>query len=200
MFKKLLAVICVCFVVFLAGCKGDDGAVGPAGPAGAAGATGATGATGAAGTGGSSAIILNTNAVTGTGTGGDLSFALVDSLTADEADFYDNGVAVLVYAKSLGVWWPLPGNVQFANQKVSGFTFVHGVDSGTFFVDIFTTGNSDGATTAPTRSFDDIRVVLIPDTGARLSSDINWSSYDATIKALGLSDVSLTKASLYKKK
>jgi hypothetical protein len=199
MFKKLLAVICVCFVVFLAGCKGDDGAVGPAGPAGPAGATGATGATGADGSG-SSAIILTTGAITGTGTDGDLSFALVDSLTADEEDFYDSGVAVLVYAKSLGVWWPLPGNVQFANSKVSGFTFVHGVDSGTFFVDIFTTGNSDGATTAPSRSFDDIRVVLLPDTGARLSADVNWSSYDATIKALGLTDVSLTKTGLYKKK
>ncbi|MCF0058919.1 hypothetical protein [Dyadobacter sp. CY356] len=199
MFKKLLAVICVCFVVFLAGCKGDDGAVGPAGPAGPAGATGATGATGADGSG-SSAIILTTGAITGTGSGGDLSFALVDSLTADEEDFYDSGVAVLVYAKSLGVWWPLPGNVQFANSAVSGFTFVHGVDSGTFFVDIFTTGNSEGASTAPTRSFDDIRVVLLPDTGARLSADINWSSYDATIKALGLTDVSLTKTGLYKKK
>jgi hypothetical protein len=197
MFKKLLLVICVCFVVFLAGCKGDDGAVGPAGPAGPAGPTGAAGADA---TGGSSAIILNTGAITGAGTEGDLSFALVDSLTTDEEDFYDTGVAVLIYAKSLGVWWPLPGNVQFANSAVGAFTFVHGVDSGTFFVEIFTTGNSEGATTAPVRSFDDIRVVLLPDTGARLSADVNWSSYEATIKALGLTDVSVKKASLFRKK
>lgn len=197
MFKKLLLVICVCFVVFLAGCKGDDGAVGPAGPAGPAGATGVAGADA---TGGSSAIILATGAITGAGTGGDLSFALDTALTSDEEAFYDTGVAVLVYAKSLGVWWPLPGNVQFVNNNVGSFTFVHGVDSGTFFIEIFTTGNSEGQETAPVRSFDDIRIVLLPDTGSRLSADINWSSYDATIKALGLTDLSAKKAALFRKK
>lgn len=198
MLKKLLMVIGVCFVVFLAGCKGDDGAVGPAGPAGP---TGATGQAGADATGGSSAIILSTGAVTGSGTGGDLSFALDTALTADQEAFYDTGVAVLIYVKSQGVWWPLPGNVQFANNNLGGFTFVHGVDSGTFFIEIFTTGNSEGQATAPVRSFEDIRIVLLPDTGgARLSSLVNPSSYEETIKALGLSNVSVRKTSLFHKK
>jgi len=198
MLKKLLMVIGVCFVVFLAGCKGDDGAVGPAGPAGP---TGATGPAGVDATGGSSAIILSTGAVTGAGTGGDLSFALDTALTADQEAFYDTGVAVLIYVKSQGVWWPLPGNVQFANNNLGGFTFVHGVDSGTFFIEIFTTGNSEGQATAPVRSFEDIRIVLLPDTGgARLSSLVNPSSYEETIKALGLSNVSVRKTSLFHKK
>jgi hypothetical protein len=198
MLKKLLMVIGVCFVVFLAGCKGDDGAVGPAGPAGS---TGATGPAGADATGGSSAFILATGAVTGAGSGGDLSFALLDSLSADEEEFYDTGVAVLVYAKSLGVWWPLPGNVQFANNNVGGFTFVHGVDSGTFFIEIFTTGNSEGQATAPVRSFDDIRIVLLPDTGgARLSGLANTNNYEETMKALGLSNINVRKTSLFHKK
>jgi len=198
MLKKLLMVIGVCFIVFLAGCKGDDGAVGPAGPAGP---TGATGAAGVDATGGSSAIILSTGAVTGAGTGGDLSFALDTALTADQEAFYDTGVAVLIYVKSQGVWWPLPGNVQFANNNLGGFTFVHGVDSGTFFIEIFTTGNSEGQATAPVRSFEDIRIVLLPDTGgARLSSLVNPSSYEETIKALGLSNVSVRKTSLFHKK
>ena len=191
-------VIGVCFVVFLAGCKGDDGAVGPAGPAGP---TGAAGPAGVDATGGSSAIILSTGAVTGAGTGGDLSFALDTALTADQEAFYDTGVAVLIYVKSQGVWWPLPGNVQFANNNLGGFTFVHGVDSGTFFIEIFTTGNSEGQATAPVRSFEDIRIVLLPDTGgARLSSLVNPSSYEETIKALGLSNVSVRKTSLFHKK
>jgi len=198
MLKKLLMVIGVCFVVFLAGCKGDDGAVGPAGPAGP---TGAAGPAGVDATGGSSAIILSTGAVTGSGTGGDLSFALDTALTADQEAFYDTGVAVLIYVKSQGVWWPLPGNVQFANNNLGGFTFVHGVDSGTFFIEIFTTGNSEGQATAPVRSFEDIRIVLLPDTGgARLSSLVNPSSYEETIKALGLSNVSVRKTSLFHKK
>ena len=198
MLKKLLMVIGVCFIVFLAGCKGDDGAVGPAGPAGP---TGATGPAGVDATGGSSAIILSTGAVTGAGTGGDLSFALDTALTADQEAFYDTGVAVLIYVKSQGVWWPLPGNVQFANNNLGGFTFVHGVDSGTFFIEIFTTGNSEGQATAPVRSFEDIRIVLLPDTGgARLSSLVNPSSYEETIKALGLSNVSVRKTSLFHKK
>ncbi|WP_254561958.1 hypothetical protein [Dyadobacter diqingensis] len=200
MLKKLLFGICVCFVALLVSCKGDDGAVGPVGAKGDTGATGATGPAGEDATGGSSAIILTTGAVTGAGTNGDLSFGLVDSLTTDEASFYDSGVAVLVYAKSLGVWWPLPGSVQFTGNKASGFTFVHGVDSGVFFVDIFTTGNSEGLATAPVRSFDDIRVVLLPDLGARRSSEINWNNYEETIKALGLTAADVKKAAVFKKK
>ena len=200
MYKKLLLIVCVCFMAFLAGCKGDDGAVGPAGEKGDTGATGATGPAGESGTG-SSAFIVTTGTVTGTGTDSDLSFVLAEDLTAAEQAAYDSSLVVMVYGKSLGVWWPLPGIVQFTGSATSSFTFVHGVDSGVFFVDLLTTGWSEDTDTPPTRSFDDIRFVLIPgSTGARLSSEVNWKSYDATIKALGLNDTSAKRAFLYKKK
>jgi len=200
MYKKLLLVVCVCFMAFLAGCKGDDGAVGPAGEKGDTGATGAAGPAGESGTG-SSAFILTTGAVTGTGTDSDLSFVLAEDLTAAEQATYDSSLVVMVYGKSLGVWWPLPGIVQFTGNAISNFTFVHGVDSGIFFVDLLTTGWSEDTETPPTRSFDDIRFVLIPGaTGARLSSEVNWKSYEATIKALGLSDIGAKRTTLYKKK
>jgi len=200
MYKKLLLVVCVCFMAFLAGCKGDDGAVGPQGEKGETGATGATGPAGSGGAG-ASAIILTTGAVTGTGTDGDLSFVIDDQLDAESEAFYDSSVVVMVYGKSLGVWWPLPGIVQFTGQAVSNFTFVHGVDQATFFLDILTTGWSEDTDTAPTRSFDDIRIVLVPaSSGARLSADVNWKSYDETILALGLNDSNAKKTTLYKKK
>jgi len=202
MYKKLLFAICVCFVAFLVGCKGDDGEVGPAGPKGDTGATGATGPAGSSGEGGGGALILTTGAVTGAGTEGDLSFGILDELTAAEEAAYDSSIVVMVYAKSLGVWWPLPGMVQFSGtNKVGSFTFVHGVQDATFFVDIFVTDWSETQDTPPTRSFDDIRIVLIPGaSGGRLASDVNWKSYDETIKALGLTDTKLTKAKLFKKK
>jgi hypothetical protein len=200
MFRKLLMVIGVCFVVFLAGCKGDDGAVGPAGPAGPPGAVGAVGP---AGQGGGSAAILTTGNVSGTGTEGDLSFVIQDNLNAAQQAAYDSNLVVMVYGKSLNVWWPLPGIVQFTGNNVGNFTFVHGVDQGTFFVDILATGWSEDTDTAPTRAFDDFRIVIIPGgspASARLSSEINWKSYEETIKALGLTDLSAKRASFFRRK
>ena len=199
MYKKLLLVVCVCFMAFLAGCKGDDGAVGPQGEKGE---TGATGPAGPAGEGGSaSAFILTTGAVSGTGTNGDLSFVLAENLSAADQAAYDSSFVVMVYGKSLGVWWPLPGIIQFEGSTVSNFTFVHGVDQATFFLDILTTGWSEDTDTAPTRNFDDIRIVLMPaSSGARLSADVNWKSYEETISALGLNDSVAKKTILYKKK
>ena len=193
MLKKLLMVIGVCFVVFLAGCKGDDGAVGPAGPAGPTGATGAAGVDGA----GSSAAIISTGAQTST-EGGGFSIGL-DSLTADESEAY-NSVVVMVYIKAQGVWWPLPGVVSFGNSAVSDFTFVHGVDGSSFFVDILTTNWSENQDTAPTRNFEDIRIILVPGSLLKLSADVNWKNYDEAVKALGLSDTIAKQASLLKRK
>lgn len=199
MYKKLLLVVCVCFMAFLAGCKGDDGAVGPQGEKGETGATGPAGPAGEGGSG--SAFILTTGAVSGTGTGADLSFVLAEDLSAADQAAYDSSLVVMVYGKSLGVWWPLPGIIQFEGSAVSNFTFVHGVEEATFFIDILTTGWSEDTDTAPTRDFDDIRIVLIPaSSGARLSADVNWKNYDETISALGLKDSLAKKAILYKKK
>jgi len=200
MYKKLLLVVCVCFIAFLAGCKGDDGAVGPQGEKGDTGATGPAGPAGSGGSG-SSAFILTTGAVTGTGTDQDLSFVLDDNLTAAEQAAYDSSLVVMVYGKSLGVWWPLPGIVQFTGSAVSNFTFVHGVEQGTFFLDIITTGWSEDTDNAPSRSFDDIRIVLIPaSSGAKLSADVNWKSYDETVSALGIDESLVKKSGFYKRK
>ena len=193
MLKKLLMVISVCFVVFLAGCKGDDGPVGPAGPAGPTGATGQAGADG----GGSSAAIISTGAQTST-EGGGFSIGL-DSLTTEQSEDY-NSVVVMVYIKAQGVWWPLPGVVSFGNSAVSDFTFVHGVDESTFFVDILTTNWSENQDTAPTRNFEDIRIILVPGSLLKLSADVNWKNYDEAVKALGLSDTIVKQASLLKRK
>lgn len=200
MYKKLLLVVCVCFMAFLAGCKGDDGAVGPQGEKGDTGATGPAGPAGSGG-GTASTFILTIGPVSGTGVDGDLAFALDDQLDAQGQAFYDSSVVVMVYGKSLGVWWPLPGMVQFAGRNSSNFTFVHGVDSGTFFLEILTTGWSEDTDTAPTRDFEDIRFVLIPAaTGAKLSADVNWKNYAATIAALGLDNYTPKRLLPYKKK
>lgn len=198
MFKKLLFGICVCFVALLVSCKGDDGAVGPAGEKGAKGDTGAAGPAGQAGQGGGAAGIISVGSVTGTGEG-DLSFG-IDNLTAAQQALYDTSVVVMVYAKSLGAWWPLPGLVQFDGNKISNYTFVHGVDKTSFFVEIITTGWSEDQDAAPSRKFDDIRIVLIPAASLKLSAEVNWKSYEETIKALGLTDSVVKKAFLFKRK
>ncbi|MDQ6479600.1 hypothetical protein [Dyadobacter sp. LHD-138] len=198
MFKKLLFGICVCFVALLVSCKGDDGAVGPAGEKGAKGDTGAAGPAGQDGQGGGAAGIISVGSVTGTGTG-DLSFG-IDNLTAAQQALYDTSVVVMVYAKSLGAWWPLPGSVQFDGDKVSSYTFVHGVDKTSFFVEIIATGWSEDQAAPPSRKFDDIRIVLIPAASLKLSAEVNWKSYEETIKALGLTDRTVKKAFLFKRK
>jgi hypothetical protein len=200
MFKKLLFGLCVCFVALLVSCKGDDGEVGPVGPAGAQGAKGDTGAQGPAGQGGggASAGVLSIGTVTGTGDG-DLFFG-IEELSAEEQAFYDSSVVVMVYAKSLGAWWPLPGSVQFEGNKRSSYTFVHGVEGTSFFVEILTTGWSEDQDAVPSRKFDDIRIVLIPAASLKMSAEVNWKSYEETIKALGLTDSLVKKASQLKRK
>ncbi|MCF0074820.1 hypothetical protein LZD49_30315 [Dyadobacter sp. CY261] len=187
MFKKLLLFACVALMIALVSCKGDDGAVGPAGPAGAQGPAGPAGPAGEDGTG-SSALIISTGADTTDEEGGYITG--LTGLTAEQEELLENS-AVLVYLKAQGVYWPMPGVISFGGSKVSSFTFVHGVDEGTFFVELIPTDWNETQEAPPVRIFEDIRIVIVPGSlleGGRLSSEIDFKNYDKTIAALGLTD------------
>lgn len=194
MFKKLLIGAWFCGAVFLVSCKGDDGAVGPAGAkgdTGAAGPTGATGATGAAG-------------ANGTGSGGGSIIAFMGSLTTDTSgnaivgdtaffkDFTAAEIASVekgafqVYIKDDGAYFPLPGFVLFADQAISyGFYYV--VDGLGLYFPIFRTS----AATVKKRTFEEIRVVVIPASNLRLN--LNLKNYDEVVAALGLTEKDVKK-------
>ena len=207
MFKKLLIGAWFCGAVFLVSCKGDDGAVGPAGPAGPAGPTGATGATGATGPagangiGGGGAFILSTGADTTDADGGFING--LTGLNAAGLATLDSS-AILVYLKTGGVYWALPGLVSFGTtgQAVSQFTFVHGINGTTFFVEVLQTDWSEASTTPPVRIVQDFRIVIIPGTELRLNANVNLKNYEETIAALGLteSDVKIASKNLILKK
>lgn len=208
MFKKLLLFAWIGCMVVLVGCegkqgevgpKGDTGAAGPAGPAGPAGADGQDGT----GTGsGGGAIILSSGAAETDSLGGYVT-GLAELTPALDSALQSS--AILVYIRSQNVYWPLPGLVGFGtgtNQQASEFTFVHGIQEGTFFVELFQRGWSEDVDDAPERQFQDVRVVIIPGTiveSGRLNAEI-LKSYEKTIAALGLTEdkVKLSKPLKFK--
>ncbi len=197
MLKKLLAIAWVLVIGFSISCKGPEGPAGQKGDTGAAGPTGATGATGATGpkgadgtSGGGGALIFASGADT-TDSDGYFSRS-ISNLSAEEIEAWDSAV-ILVYLKSSGVYWPLPGLVAFGTSSQSEFTFVHGIDGTTFFTDIFQINwTGRGATPAvpvPVRIVQDLRLIVIPgEKVSRLDASVNWKSYEETVKALGLTE------------
>lgn len=200
MLKKLLLFASVVLMIAMVSCKGDDGAVGPAGatgpqgPAGPAGPAGKDGEDGAS----SSAIILSTGQVDTDSTGGFIIGQ--DNLTAEQDSAFSKSV-VLVYLKSQNVYWPMPGLVLFAGNKYSSYTFVHAVQNKTFFVELLPTNWSEDQDDAPKRTFQDIRIVVVPgevvNVGGRLSAE-TLKDYNKTIAALGLTDTQVRMATKLK--
>lgn len=188
MFKKLLFIAWVGLIAFSVGCKGTDGDVGPKGDTGATGPAGPAGPAGKDGEGGSGggAFVFTNGADTTDAEGA--YYSGFSGLTADNEAVLKNA-AVLVYIKSQGVFWPVPGLVSFDDNKVSHFTFVHYIDKGNFLVDIFQTDWSEQQEKAPTRIAQDIKVIVVPAQQlARRSKEINYKSYEETMAALGLTD------------
>jgi len=202
MFKKLLLFAWIGSMAFLVGCEGKQGEVGPKGDPGVAGPAGPAGPAGEDGTGsGAGAIILSSGAVK-TDTSGGFVTGFNDLTPAEDSLFQSS--AILVYIKSQDVYWPLPGLVLFgsgATAAGSEFTFVHGIQNKTFFVELFQRGwSEEKLTSAPDRSFQDVRVVIIPGVIAgRMDAEI-LKSYEKTIAALGLTEdkTRLTKAFKFK--
>ena len=190
MFKKLLLVAWVCVALFLVNCKGDDGAVGPkgdtgaAGPAGPAGPAGADGGSDTTGGGASGSIIafmgeLETD-TSGNAIVGDTAF--FDGLSAEQIASVEKG-AFQVYIKDDGAYFPLPGYVLFADEAISyGFYYV--VDGLGLYFPIFRTSDA----TIKQRTFEEIRVVVIPALNASRLSAINWKNYDEAVASLGLTE------------
>ncbi|WAC12113.1 hypothetical protein [Dyadobacter pollutisoli] len=188
MFRRLLLFACVALMIALVSCEGKQGEVGPkgdtgtAGPAGPAGPAGADGEDGA----GSSALIISSGKDT---TDADGTYITgISDLTAEE-DSLLSASAVLVYIKSGGVYWALPGIVSFGTGKLSSYTFVHGVQESTFFVQLLPTNWSEDQDDAPVRIFEDVRIVIIPGTiVGRMNAQVDFKNYEKTIAALGLTD------------
>lgn len=187
MFTRLLLFAWIGLMVFMVSCKGDKGDVGPQGEKGDTGAAGPAGPAGEDGTSGGGALILSSGEDSSDSLGGYVIG--IPNLTAADDSLLQSS-AVLVYIKAQGVYWPLPGVVSFGENAVSEFTFIHGIEESTFFVQIFQRGwSEENLQEAPERDFEDVRVVIIPGTIlGRMNGQINLKSYEETIAALGLTD------------
>ncbi|TDB64452.1 collagen-like protein [Arundinibacter roseus] len=175
MTRKLLYALMIGLLPFLYSCEGPQGEIGPQGPAGPQGVAGEKGEPGESS--GSGAFQFSTGEIS-TDEEGDVSFSL--ELNEDVAASVEKGV-VLVYAKSGNLWFPLPGIV-FFGEEIANFTFVYGLDGVdlTFFL-LQTTG-------ADARTFQDIRIVLVPAINGRLNAEIDYKDYNAVKKAFNLAD------------
>ncbi|GAB3181918.1 hypothetical protein GCM10027291_52100 [Telluribacter humicola] len=153
-------------------CEGPQGEIGPEGPQGPQGVQGEPGEAGTAG-----AFQFSTDTIS-TDESGDLAFALED-LPADAVASVEKGV-ILVYAKSQNLWFPLPGIVLFGNNQVSSYSFFYGIEGQN--MNVFLLQNSEAAK----RSFQDLRVVIVPALNARLSAEVNLKNYEDVRKAFNL--------------
>lgn len=153
-------------------CEGPQGEVGPEGPQGPQGVQGEQGEPGTAG-----AFQFSTGAAQ-TDESGDVFFALED-LPADAIASVEKGV-ILVYAKSQNLWFPLPGIVLFGQNQVSNYSFFYGIEGSDMNVYLLQTSET------AQRSFQDIRVVVVPALNARLSAEVDLKNYEAVRKAFNL--------------
>ncbi|HEV7379378.1 MAG TPA: hypothetical protein VGN64_06265 [Dyadobacter sp.] len=200
MFKKLLMIAWVGLVGLTVSCKGPQGDVGPQGAKGDTGATGATGATGPAGQNGdgsgSGAFVFTNGADT---TDADGSFYTGFTFTnAADAAVLENA-AVLVYIKTQGVYWAVPGVVSFGTGKVSNYTFVHGIDGTTFFIDILTTGWSEDVDNPPVRIAQDIKAIVLPaELLGRVNGELKNKTYEEAMSILGLTEKDVKTAKTHR--
>jgi len=201
MFKKLLIIAWVGLVGLTAACKGPQGDVGPQGEKGDTGATGATGATGPAGAsggGGVSAQTYSSGADT-TDTEGGFIAGFTASSAADALELENS--AVLVYIKSNGAYWSLPGIVGFGTDKYSQFTSVHYATGTNFIVEVFQTDWSENQNTPPARIVEDVKIVIIPSAlVGRMNAEVNLKNYEETVAALGLTEANNLKVTIRNKK
>jgi hypothetical protein len=201
MFKKLLIIAWVGLVAVTIGCKGDQGDVGPQGAKGDTGTAGPAGPAGPAGESGEGVgvvpLIYSFGADT-TNAEGHFPILTVEDLSAEEEEAWDSAV-IMVYLKSGGAYWPLPGIVSFGTSGSSQFTFVHGIEEKTFFIDAFQydwSGRTASTDKAPIRIVQDFRLIVVPGSKVgKLNGEANWKTYEEAVSALGLneSDVKVIK-------
>ncbi len=180
--RKLLFVFLMGSLPFLYSCdklKGDVGPAGPQGEQGVAGLKGEKGEPGAPGTGGGSAALQFTRDTASTDADGTLGFGF--TLTQENAKAIEKGV-ILVYAKSGGFWFPLPGIV-FFGEEVTNYTFLYQVDKLTLSVVVL-----EAVEKTKIRKFQSIRVVIVPASNGRLNAEVDYENYGAVREAFGLAD------------
>jgi hypothetical protein len=193
MFKKLLIIAWVGLVGLTVSCKGPQGDVGPQGEKGDTGAVGPAGPAGqdGEGSGDGNGSFVFTNGADTTDAEGNFYSGLTFPNASDAALFENS--AVLVYIKSQGVYWPLPGIVSFGqnaqDNKFSNFTFVHYIDGSSFFIDILMTSWSEEQNTVPTRIAQDIKVIVVPSQLlGRVNGELKTKTYEEAMSILGLTE------------
>jgi hypothetical protein len=193
MLKKFAFLAYFGVALFLVNCKGDDGAVGPAGQAGAKGDAGATGPAGPKGdTGVSGAARYYSLGADSTDDKGYL-YANFEATTAADEAFWENAAA-MVFVKANGVYWALPGTVVFPGNMESTFAYYHGYAEKVFYAEILQkdwTGKSAENSAPPMRKVEDIRIIAIPTSAARLNGSVDWNNLEAAKAALGLTESDL---------
>jgi hypothetical protein len=148
------------------GCKGPQGEIGPEGPQGVQGVPGPKGDPGTAGS-------LQFS-VGQTATEDDGFLGLTLKLTAETRNSVEKGV-ILVYAKSQNFWFPLPGIVLFANNQIANYSFFYGIENLDLQLVLLPLG---GEAAAVKRSFQDVRIVVVPAMNGRLPADLDLRDYD----------------------
>jgi hypothetical protein len=190
MLKNLILITCLCLSVFLVSCDGDKGDVGPAGPAGPGGAAGAQGPKGDSGVNGQDgedgvgARMISTGPVKSYQGGYVMGKS---NVTAEDSIYIANSVIVM-YVKSQNRWWAMPGIARWDDDKWTEFGFYSRYAASRLYITLQAQRWSEDQPTAPERDFQDIRAVLIPANKFRGNAEVNLSSYEETIKSLGLKD------------
>lgn len=171
--KKLTYLLLLGALPLMYACEGPQGEIGPEGPQGPQGTQGVQGQPGDP----ASAIQFSTDTIS---TDADGSLAFGFTLTQDVIPSVEKGV-VLVYAKSGGLWFPVPGLVIFPNG-ITNFTYAYGVEN--LDLNFFMFENSD---TPAVRFFQNVRIVFVPAANGRLNmEDIDYNNYEEVRKAYNL--------------
>ena len=193
MFKNLIIIAFFCLSVIFVGCDGDKGDVGPqgpAGPTGAAGAAGAKGDTGVNGKDGIGARVISTGRVNSFQGGYTLGKS---NLTAADSVFFANSVIqVFVTARHQSFnqvrTYGMPGKAYFDTNDYTHFEFNTLYRNSRIYIELVADNWSGGGATAPVRVFDNIKAVIIPASEFRKNGEVNYSSYEETLKSVGLTE------------
>ncbi len=177
MMRKLLFLFLMGSLPFLYSCDKLKGDVGPAGPQGEQGVAGPKGDKGESGSSDGGGALQFTRDTASTDADGAVGFGF--TLTQQNANAIEKGV-ILVYAKSGGFWFPLPGIV-FFGEEVTNYTFLYNVEKLAMNLVVFETVEKPKV-----RKFQSIRVVVVPASNGRLDAEVDYKDYQAVRKAFNL--------------
>jgi hypothetical protein len=187
--KRVLLIAALAIPTLFFSCEGPEGAIGPKGDAGQVGQQGPKGDKGDKGdkgeageSAGAFQITLGASTCNEYGSVWDTTALTGKNLLAVEKGL------VQAYVKSSGSWFPIPNKIRLISEEsnlgdIKEVLFAYRVVEGSLATTVHVFEANEKR-----YKFQDVRVVIVPASNARLNAELDWTSYEEVRKAFNLAE------------